>query len=206
MGESLDHLCVREAEAAIGIPVEEWAGNCHGISELLLTHGVVKGKLRYGHWTGPVSSDTDFSKYPKGLVRHGWIELPDKRIVDPTRYVFESVEPYIYVGENDYYDAGGNVFRKENMRPVPQFSESEKQVILASEDLAEQFIFESLGRVAENGSVPVTIKQAFWLANLPLDILGVAARQIYQALILAEQGALIPFDNQQLVFEEVDRE
>jgi len=198
----MDWLDIETVEATIGIPVEDWVGSCHGISNKLLEHNIVKGKLRYGHWKGPVSPYSIFATRPVGLIRHGWVELPDERIVDPTRFGFENAHPYIYVGENDYYDAGGNIYRKQTMRPAPEYDRSKMQIILVPKALAEQFIAESLKRFTSDGAVSITINQAFWLANLPLDVLGVAAREVYQALMLADHGGLIPYDNKHLVFEE----
>jgi len=204
---------IEDVEKTIKIPAERWRGKCHQIAALMLEHKLVKGKLRYGHWTGPVVNGSKFEKYPDGLVHHGWIELPNGQIVDPTRFEFEQKAPYIYVGKNDYYDAGSNKYRLDNMKPPPKYNALEKQITLEINDDdcpivtpsysmdAIQLIEDLLERNVKDGKVNVTVKQAFWLANLPLQILDKAAKPIYSALIRAEMSGLIPFDNRKLVFE-----
>ena len=193
---------IEDVEKAIKLPTEQWRGKCHQIAALMLEHKLIKGKLRYGHWTGPVVNGSKFEKYPDGLVHHGWIELPNGQIVDPTRFDFEQKPPYIYVGPNDYYDAGGNEYRLKTMQPAPQFNFEEKCIDLTVDNTdAIEFIENHLNRKVIDKRVIITVKQAFWLANLPLQILDKAAKPIYSALIKAEMGAFIPFDNRKLVFE-----
>ena len=38
------------------------------------------------------------------FVPHGWIVTNEDEVVDPTRWVFENVEPYIFVGIDDHAD------------------------------------------------------------------------------------------------------
>lgn len=40
-----------------------------------------------------------YTRSKAGFCRHGWVELEDGCVLDPTRWVFEHVEPYIYVGD-----------------------------------------------------------------------------------------------------------
>jgi len=172
----------------IGIPLENWPGKCHEISFALVKHGLVEGKVRYGHWLGPVA------KRDTPVQRHGWIELPDKRICDPTRYVFEGVEPYIYIGQNDpfYYDGGGNIFRMQMQRPAPEFNKKEKV-----------YDFPEITKVVRllKAKPPYCVSQLFWLANLPLPLVGEAAKVVYLNLIDLGFDAFIPIDNKQLVLE-----
>ena len=194
---------VTEVAKIIGVPVEEWKGNCHGISSLLLEHKLVVGKLRYGHWIGPVREKTLFSKYPRGIVRHGWVELENGTIVDPRRYIFEGVEPYIYVGKNDHYDAGGNRFRQSLMKPAPKYSKDERQVTLKIRRIVARKILEDmLDTTSHFGVIYATIKQVFWLANLPLDTFSGFAKPIYEAIMEVGYGAFIPIDNKTMVMEE----
>lgn len=193
---------ILSVEEKIKIPREQWRGKCHKIAALMLKYGLVKGKLRYGHWTGSVSKSSMFEDYPHGLVRHGWIELPNGQIVDPTRFELEQKPPYIYVGRNDYYDAGGNQFRIKNMRPAPPFNSNEKSINLILNNIdAIKFIETSLDRKINNDCVVISTGQAFWLANLPLQVLGKACKPVYSALIHVGLGALIPIDNRELAFE-----
>ena len=88
---------------AIGCPIENWPGQCYGIASALLRHSIVTdetAELRYGHWTGPVSEDCSVESFKSGpFQRHGWVAIlgdDESRIIDPTRWVFEGRDPYIY--------------------------------------------------------------------------------------------------------------
>lgn len=195
---------IKKVEKTIGISVEKWRGNCHGIASLLLQHGLVIGKLRYGHWVGPVSKDSMFGKYPNGLVRHGWIELLDGTIVDPTRFEFEQKEPYIYVGKNDHYDAGGNRIKMARLTPPPEYNPTENQVTLSMCSSAMELVEElfKMKGSTEPRELTVTVMQVFWLANLPLQLFEGLAKPIYEAIIEAGHGAFIPIDNKDMIMGE----
>lgn len=81
-------------------------------------HRDVQGEVRYGNWMGPIHPDCpEFGGRP--FAHHGWVEKADGSIVDPTRWVFEHVKPYIYEGPNDHYDAGGNEIREARIGSRP---------------------------------------------------------------------------------------
>lgn len=84
-------------ERAIGLRSWEWPGRCFEISRALVQKMGVEGRAAYGFWTGPVTPSMFFDG-SAARVRHGWVVIPDGRIIDPTRFVFEHAEPYIYVG------------------------------------------------------------------------------------------------------------
>jgi hypothetical protein len=195
---------IKQAEETIKIPASSWKGNCHGIANKLLESGLVCGKLRYGSWLGPVEKGSMFVNRPRGYIHHGWIEQINGDIIDPTRFEFEQKEPYIYVGKNDFYDAGSNTYLLNNMRPAPKYSKDARQETLHIEDEeAFMFVADMLGSPTdENDNITITINQAFWLANLPLQILGKLAKPVYLALIECGQRALIPMDNRDMVLEE----
>lgn len=200
----MGRLDVIEVARQIEVPIDWWPGQCYGIAGELLRKGVVEGSLRYGHWCGPVSPDCVIESFAKGAVmfcRHGWIEQDDNTIVDPTRYVFEAREPYIYIGENDHYDAGGNLFREATEKPCPNYSATDKRVTLSVWKfcpVAHRFVMAELF----GGAPGITFDMAFWLANLALPRLREHARPIYKAFVDAGQGALIPTDNRTLVLGE----
>lgn len=187
-------LTLEEAERAIGEPADHWVARCHEIAARLLKSGLVKGKLRYGHYNGPVRPGTFFDGKP--IVRHGWIEQ-GATIIDPTRWVFEGVPPYIYIGPNEgEYDAGGNVFMAATLAPPPAFDERAKATPLSLSPECEAFLLGLLKHPR------FTMQGLFWLANLPLPVLGEFARETFRALERAGETALIPIDNWQLVMEE----
>jgi hypothetical protein len=92
---------LHEAVIALGSPPETWVGNCYAIAYQLVEAGLVEGRAVYGHYLGPIAKDSFFSEkgLAVGFVPHGWVLMGDGRVLDPTRWVFENVEPYIYVGE-----------------------------------------------------------------------------------------------------------
>lgn len=180
---------VEEVAKVIGLPINLWKGQCYGVATAMVEKDLVEGKLRYGHWLGPVSEKSSFAGKP--LIHHGWIETK-QGIVDPTRWVFEAVEPYIYFGKNDYYDAGGNVLKMENRRPVPKFNPNSGIVELDLDQDTRDFLYSLVGYEM------ITNEVCFWLANLPLPILEGYAKEIYQALEKVKMRGYIPIDNYRL--------
>jgi hypothetical protein len=137
--------------------------------------------------------------YKRGrVVRHGWVETPDKLIIDPTRWVFEGKKPYIYQAPDfeGWYDAGGNALQEElhGDRPVPAFA-----------SIGGWFDSPSELRPhlrALMGSMPclkVTHEQLAWLANRPLPRLGTHALPVFRWIVELKLGAYIPIDNRVLV-------
>lgn len=187
----------------IGVSVLDWPGNCYGISSLCVKHKIVPvgSKLRYGHWTGPIHQRSRFyRKNGLGFVQHGWVELPDKTIFDPTRYVFEYKPPYIYEGPNDFYDVGGNLFRKENTTPPPPFNAiASRTVLIRTDPETSAFIKALLLDLRTNDNY--TIEQIYWLANLVPDATAPFTAKIYTALKQADMAAFIPLDNWRLIME-----
>src|SRR5215510_2584908 len=99
---------------AIDVFFHDWPGSCHQICVKLLRAELLPdgATLKRGKYTGPLV----YGKYRAeimlwsetiGTRDHSWIELADGTVVDPTRYVFEGVKPYIYVGLGDNYIENG---------------------------------------------------------------------------------------------------
>ena len=86
-----------------------WAGSCDQVVEEFLKTGYEQGIRRDGYWIGKTSGwgwqtpkRYQWRRDAKGRnAIHVWIERPDGSIVDPTRWVFEGVLPYIYRGKAD---------------------------------------------------------------------------------------------------------
>ena len=192
----IQKLSVTQVIKAIGSEPTEWEGNCHGVSAAILKSGLCKGKLRYGHWLGSVKKGTMFSNNP--IVRHGWIEN-ENQIIDATRWAFEKVKPYIYIGDNSqgYYDAGGQIFRKLNTRPIPKYNS--KDVI---KDFDHEGYSDAYHYIVELLGYPkMTVDGLFWISNLPIELLGKHAKQIYELIEDNKCVAFIPIDNYQLVMK-----
>ncbi|MFI5222680.1 MAG: hypothetical protein ACHQX3_00295 [Nitrospirales bacterium] len=184
-------LSIQAVVEAIQIPLDSWPGNCYTIAAAMHRADLVPGGLlRYGHYLGPVAAASIFHGRP--LVPHGWIEAPDGSIVDPTRFVFEAREPYIYKGPNNQqYDAGGNVFRKQNEGEAPQPSGQEITLLVELPPRIKALL--------RNEGPNYTFSQLFWLANLSLFTLADDALDVYLALIDVDLAALIPIDNRRIV-------
>lgn len=75
---------IEEIEAKIRIPVAQWPGACSRIARACLDAKLVRGRYCYGHYLGPIARTGRFGG--RGFAHHAWIELPDGRIWDPTRW------------------------------------------------------------------------------------------------------------------------
>lgn len=193
-------LDVDHVGRVIGLAPSLWAGQCYGIALAVVETGLVDGRARYGHWLGPVAPGTLFSRRP--LVPHGWIEKAAGIVVDPTRWVFEDVSPYIYEGPNDHYDVVGNAWRMANLTPPPHWNDAEPQRHYplprdAAAHVALLLRYPDL--VSSAASARLSLGQRFWLLNLAPVLLEPHTRAIFQAAVTVGDAALIPIDNRNLV-------
>lgn len=180
-----ERLTLTEAETIVGEPADAWKMRCFEIASKLADR--VGGVAVYGAWDGPISPRSPFKA--RGLSpNHGWVLLADGTIFDPTRWVFEGLDPYLYEGENDYYDEGRNRFRSQNLPPYPASTGDTVAVPLS--DTAEKHL---AGLTGERGDR--TGPQWMWVANLPYDTLEPHASEVYTALAGAGLAAFIPIDN-----------
>jgi hypothetical protein len=182
-------------------PTERWKGNCHGVASALVEKKLVKGSAVYGHWLGPIAENSFFAPrrgYP--FVQHGWVLMPDESIVDPTRWVFEAVDPYIFHGENGgLYDEGGNDFRMQ-MIGMPRYDPNDKLFQIPKRVMDTKtwaFVEEILEIDSQGDQKPGTLSrnQLYWLANLAPSILGEHQAGVYGAIKKLDRLALIPIDN-----------
>lgn len=181
---------IEEVAKKIKVPVNKWAGNCYSIACKMTQSGIVKGRSRYGVWLGPIEEGSMFEGRP--FARHGWIvpSFPDKvggEIVDPTRWVFEQVTPYIYIGLSDHYDPGMRMLRQGLRAPVSHTGEVVRLDV-------EQDTIRALLELAESEGSELLMGELFWLANSPPEMLGEIAMEFYMALERMGRGALIPID------------
>ena len=194
-------------EDVLGEPIGEWDGRCHEIACRIVRCGLIAGKAVYGHYRGPIARGSRWTRYRSvGFVRHGWIVTDDNKIIDPLRWSFENVSPYIYetrldpkTGLNDEYDEGGNVLRKQLMTPCPSARQKPSDRVRLSFDLRTTPSFVSALIDDTCGDANLTMAQVFWLANLPLTVLGDFADDIYAAICRAGHQAFIPIDNRRKV-------
>ena len=181
---------------AIGIPASEWKGRCHEISGLIVKSGLVSGKAVYGKYKGYIAPTSMFSGSAV-FARHGWIESSSGTIFDATRWVFEDVEPYVFVAEvgHEDYDPSSLEFSKRVSgsltRPFPENSPNEKQIPIDGD--AAMIVAELAGLE----SIPDVIgfAQAMWVAIYPYDQLSEDdLSKMHQWLMTNKLNALIPVD------------
>lgn len=183
-------------------PPDGWAGNCFGIATATVKHKLVpKGSAAvYGHWLGPIHSESMFFLPNRPFVQHGWVILPDQTVCDPTRWVFEHVSPYIYYGPADHYDEGGNQVRTQliGIHP-PRYSPDDTQFEITKDVLptsAWRFVEKLLDLF--NPNVPIGVvsyNQLHWLGNQSPQRLGYHVVPIYRAFQKLGLKAMIPIDN-----------
>lgn len=178
-------LTLAEAEQIVGAPAREWAGNCFAVATALADR--VGGIAVYGAWDGPIAPTSLFAGRPS--ANHGWVQLTNGQVFDPTRWEFEGLDPYLFEGDSDYYDEGRNRQRAENLPPFPEANDEPLE--LNPGPLAAAL-------AALCGGEPIdryTIAQWMWFANLPWDTLGEHRAALYDLLIANDRRALIPIDN-----------
>lgn len=180
-----------------------------------------------GHWTGPCAEGSYFAMRSGGpFVQHSWIEAPGllvmppmrqpsrvdpneilsdrpalvNPIIDPTRFSFDGKDPYIYVGPNDYYDAGGNAWRMANLPTLLPYDSTKEQIKLDVSHAVHGWVqLQTEQHGNEYPYATYTYALVMWLANLPLPMLGEMARPIFRAIVKAGHAAAIPLDNRLMV-------
>ncbi len=190
-----EDLTIEAIEEYYELPAEKWHGRCSELAHAAI--GVLEqGHYAYGHYLGHVDPDGHWGD--RGLHRHGWVLLDDGRIVDPTRWSFENVKPYIYIGDNDAdYDEGGNRLRGALARPCPSAKDGELANL--EEVMASAMLFEHL---TSTPFAEMTRAQAVWVANLSYADLGFAVASIYETLITNGMKVFIPVDNYNMAVRE----
>lgn len=183
----------------LGPAPADWEGNCHAVACAVAP--LVGGRAAYGHWLGRVSREGYWAKRTAApFQRHGWVVLPDGRILDPTRWSFEATAPYIWLGGNDgTYDEGGDGLRVAMRAPPPKDGEGPpRRGALDVSRPCRACLNGLLGRAPANSMF--FVMQLHWLATGPLDELGEHACEFFEALDGLELKALVPIDHWRAVF------
>ena len=156
----------------IGVHVGDWEGRCSTIVQLILKHNIVAGKYAYGHFRGDISLDSLFGdRATMGFTHHAWIWLPDGRVFDPTRWVFEDVKPYLHVGAareggRVVYDEGGTILAESiNAQKKPNTKAARKTYPTTGLKAIAEVIASQMGRQSMPGRID--LNWLFWLANQP---------------------------------------
>lgn len=196
-------------EEATGSDPTEWVARCHEVSIAVVSElrklGV-EAVVRRGYFRGKVAPGAYFAGRP---CQHSWVELPDGRVLDPTRFAFTGEDPWpMWIGPADDYDIGGSTLAAPAGAPPDVLDTSHELVILqlgSSEYLAKLLglpvDFYLTPDETRDPYVEASIEQIYWLANLPIKpqeedgVLGrMYAAEVYEAIIAAGHEAAIPID------------
>jgi hypothetical protein len=183
-----EDLTIEDLEKAIDLPSDKWHGKC-----TLVAHAaqkIVGGHDVYGDYLGPIDPDGYWGHRRGFSNHHGWVLLDDDRILDPTRWSFENIEPYIYLEHNKKdYDEGSNRMRSQLMGQCPPPEGKKANLKFAP---SAKMLFEKL-----TGTSPeeLTVNQIHWVANIPYEQLDFAMHSVYQTIINSNMSAFIPIDN-----------
>lgn len=183
-----------------------WVGNCYGVASKIVREQIIDDNCRavYGHYLGPVSSNSHFSdRMGLPFIHHGWIVLSNGDIIDPTRWAFEAKEPYIAHLDSmddiavEEYDEGGNLWIKTHERPAPKYRKRDRQFPFVINDVeGKSYIIDLLADGRKEEEIEeICLDQIFWLANLSLDTLGIYAGAVYTYIKNMGQICCIPIDN-----------
>lgn len=203
-----ENITVTDVEEAIGIPANKWVNRCHEIASAIVDAGLVKGRAVYGIYTGPVSESSYFSGDRPGH-RHGWVKLKDGRVLDPTRWVFEDVPPYIFCHKRPReYDEGMQSLKAAWRRPCPTEEECNGDagftlMLPPATAIHLKALADNQGK-REDCSYAAPRMLIGWLANLSVMELDKHALPFYVALANKGLKALVPIDNWMAVMEEHD--
>jgi hypothetical protein len=189
---------IETIQDAINTPFERWKGNCYHISCQIVKSGIIKGKAVFGKYYGQVD---DQSMFAGGIfINHGWIETPEGKIIDPTRWVFENKEPYIFETDknNKDYDRGSNFMKSIFNNAIPAFDESTK--IITIEDESIDLLFSAiLGEHKQHKKI--TVDQAVFIGSQSLDFYGENAKTIFTWFKENNLAFFIPIDNYDMIME-----
>ena len=124
-------------------------------------------------------------------------------MIDPTRWVFENVEPYLYLGPSDHYDEGNNALRTALRGPPPAWEPEDECVNVKGHELATepfQWLERTLGLsdcLMDDRYKPgdVSKEQLVWIAHMdPREMEG-HAPAVFRYLESVGMRCVVPVDN-----------
>ena len=183
-----EDLTIEDLEKCADLPVRKWHGLCRKMAAA--THSIIKtGRWVWGDYLGLIDKNGYYGERSKlnRIIGHAWILLDDERALDPTRWVFEHVDPYIYIGNADDYDEVGNDFRTLFNRSCPTADKG--RLVNLKTSASNAALFE---RLTTTPFDKLTIQQLAWIATTPYDELGSNAVLIYETLVANDLKTLIP--------------
>lgn len=204
----------RDVVARMGDQPEKWAGMCHQASLAVVEEMAKLGQsavVRRGWFQGQTVPGAYFHGRP---CQHSWVELPDGRVLDPTRFAFVGGPAWpLWIGPDDEYDVCG-CRQQAPSSPPPHASESKSPLVelrfAEDGDDAARGIVQAVAWQTGIGGycaritkqvIEVSVQQVFWLGNLPIKDtaeLGTLPRElaeeVYTAIVRADLGSAIPID------------
>lgn len=163
----LERMPIDRVGALIGIPVEHWPGKCYEVACAMIQafRWGARAAPVYGLFKGHISSEcTLFS----GMARHGWIQLQDGRMVDPTRWVFRAKAPVIevFVPGSDAFDQAREDY-DEGAQALAAFSTLPEMDSRQPAHTLPKFLQEIWSRVTIEVCPPETasVNQLAWLVR-----------------------------------------
>jgi hypothetical protein len=185
--------------------INKWPLNCYAVSCNIFKYINIQNAVPvYWKWFWFVSK---YSPFDNWVCNHWWIEFVDENnkiiIIDPTRWVFEWLEPYIYVWYNSSeYDRAWQKFQmlmRENwFKEIPLFDmNKDKKIEISFWKEIDDFIYKNIFNEKYNFYF---MKNIFYLANTPIVNLQPYEKIIFHILIEKWYSSYIPEDTKELVF------
>lgn len=207
----------RAMEGRLGGPPASWAGNCHGASLAVVDElGEEVAVVRRGYFTGRCHPLSHFGRQG-GVSQHSWVELRDGSVLDPTRFAITFVDADwpVWHGAGGVVTAEYDIGGCRSQAPsgdAPSVLGSDGDPIELECESAEHFAT-MLALPAEyfgEGWMQISLEQIAWLAHLPIragsedtgTISHFFAPELYEAIINAGHGALIPIDRRDWMLPE----
>jgi len=171
-------------------PVKKtWPDNCYAVATALVELLPKNARTAYGFWYG-----TDKRNPERPLSRHGWAKFNGK-ILDPTRWVFEKKEPYLFVCKEDKckeYDEGMTEFKEAFERPAPERDKTQRIMSFKWTTNEAAFLTNLFGERRDWGKM--SMGEYFWLANKqPKRILPIIS-SFYKQLKKQNSIGIVPID------------
>ena len=184
---------------AIQIPLASWTGQCFAVASQMIKVYHLEGVAVFGMFVGKIAKKSHFSDRQHGFTQHGWIRMKSGALIDPTRWAFEAVTPYIFVTtepEHPDYDEGANTVLELRQKFRQSSGLVQKGNDLAVHPALSTIVGKLLGDSPRTG---ISTSEVFAVANTPLNQLGPFAKEVYTWLVQSGYSAAIPIDNRNRV-------
>ena len=166
----------------MGLPLEDWHGNCHGVAMALADWIGEDAELVRGLFVGEFHRDSIFSG--RLFTGHSWVVV-NGQIIDPTRWTMTSpFNPRISANPPaEDYDRSGARLRSHLQAPPPPFDPDSRRIVsMIGDDSMMQVVAQVLGSFIVEHELLLSIDQMFWVANHDWSSLlsPVQIRNLYQ--------------------------